>query len=288
MTKRKKTLKSLGKRTKKFRERFSVNIYVLPNLLTTANMFCGFFAIVYSIKGQFLIGSYAIVAAAIFDLLDGRVARMTNSTSQFGAEYDSLSDIVSFGMAPGILLFLWSLQPFGRLGWLAAFFYLACGGLRLARFNVQKKVINVAYFQGLPIPMAAGIVASCVLAFDDLGLDPWKSWNILAMTFLLGFTMVSNFNYRSFKDIDLKERLPFTYLVMGVFLFAIVALHPEVMLFVLFLTYAVLGAVFGVLKLGKTQRKVLAEGEPHDGDLDQDIEFLESEDWDDETPTNSH
>ncbi|MCB0390098.1 MAG: CDP-diacylglycerol--serine O-phosphatidyltransferase [Bdellovibrionales bacterium] len=284
MAKRKKALNSLSNRTRRLRERLNVNIYVLPNLLTTANMFCGFFAIIYAIKGQYLVASYAIVAAAVFDLLDGRVARMTNATSQFGAEYDSLSDIVSFGMAPGILLFLWSLQPFGRLGWLAAFFYLACGGLRLARFNVQKKVISVAYFQGLPIPMAAGIVASSVLAFDDLGLNPQKSWGLLAMTFLLGFTMVSNFNYRSFKDIDLKERLPFTYLVLGVFLFAIVALHPEVMLFVLFLTYAVLGAVFGVLKIGKHGRKALTSGPHHDSELEEDIEFIDP-DWDDETPT---
>lgn len=288
MANRKKALKTLSNKTRRFREKFNVNIYVLPNLLTTANMFCGFFAIIYSIKGEYLIASYAIVAAAVFDLLDGRVARMANATSQFGAEYDSLSDVVSFGMAPGILLFLWSLQPFGRLGWLAAFFYLACGGLRLARFNVQKKVINKAYFQGLPIPMAAGIVASSVLAFNDLGIDPVKNWGLLTMTFLLGFTMVSNFNYRSFKDIDLKQRLPFTYLVMGVFLFAIVALHPEVMLFVLFLTYAILGAIFGILKLGKGQRRVLAEGDPHDLELDQDIEFIDSENWDEETPPNTH
>ena len=287
MAKRKKGLKNLGKKTQRLREKLNVNIYVLPNLLTTANMFCGFFAIIYSIKGEFLMASYAIVAAAVFDLLDGRVARMTNSTSQFGAEYDSLSDIVSFGMAPGVLLFLWSLQPFGRLGWLAAFFYLACGGLRLARFNVQKKVINVGYFQGLPIPMAAGIVASSVLAFRDLGLSPEKNWGILAMTFLLGFTMVSNFNYRSFKDLDLKERLPFPYLVMGVFLFAIIALHPEVMLFVLFLTYALLGAVFGILKIGKVNRQTLTAGPHHDAELEEDIEFVDT-DWDDETPTNTH
>ncbi len=249
-------------------------------------MFCGFFAIIYSIKGNFAVASYAIVAAAVFDLLDGRVARMTNATSQFGAEYDSLSDIVSFGMAPGLLLFLWSLQPFGRLGWLAAFFYVACGGLRLARFNVQKTVVNSGYFQGLPIPMAAGIVASSVLAFNELGLDAEKSWGLLAMTFLLGFTMVSNFNYRSFKDIDLRERLPFRYLVVGVFLFAIIALHPEVMLFVLFLSYALLGAVFGIFKIGVVNKKRLVEGPHHDPDSDEGELYIE-EDWDNETP-NAH
>lgn len=238
----------------RMRRRVGVHIYVLPNLLTTMNMFFGFFAIIYSINGNFTWAAYAIVASALFDQLDGRVARLTNATSQFGKEFDSLSDLVSFGVAPGLLLFLWSLQPFGRLGWLAAFFYMACGALRLARFNVQSELFEKAYFQGLPIPMAAGIVASSVLAFHDLELDAARSWGLLAMTFLLGFVMVSTFRYRSFKDIDLRQRLPFIYLVFGVFILAMVALRPEVMLFVLFLTYAILGALFGVLRLGKHPR----------------------------------
>jgi len=229
-------------------------IYVLPNLLTTANMFFGFFAIIYSIKGEYLFSAYAIVAGAVFDLFDGRVARMTNSTSQFGAEYDSLSDLVSFGMAPSILLFLWALQPFGRLGWLAAFLFVACGALRLARFNVQATHTGSRKdFQGLPIPMAAGIVSGSVLAFHDLGWEAYKSRPLLLMTFLLAFVMVSNFRYRSFKDLDLRERVPFRYLVGGVVLLIVVAYRPEVMLFVLFLTYALLGAIFGILKIGKTK-----------------------------------
>lgn len=241
----------------RIKKRMNVTIYVLPNLLTTANMFFGFFAIIYSIKGEFLVASYAIVASAIFDLLDGRVARMTNATSEFGAEYDSLCDLVSFGIAPGLLLFLWALQPFGRIGWLASFFYVACGALRLARFNVQKQVIDKAFFQGLPIPMSAGIVASSVLAFTDLEIDPSKSWILLGMTFLLGFTMVSNFRYRSFKDLDLKRRLPFTYLVAGVFIFAVIAVRPEVMLFVTFMTYASLGAIFGILRIGRQPKDMV-------------------------------
>lgn len=235
-------------KVKKLRNKININIYILPNLLTTANMFFGFFAIIYSIKGEFTMSAYAIVAAAIFDLLDGRVARMTQSTSPFGAQYDSLTDIISFGMAPSVLLFLWSLQPFGRIGWLASFFYVACSGLRLAKFNVQKEVADPAFFQGLPTPMAAGIVASSVLAFIELGLDANKSILLLVMTFLLGFFMVSQFNYRSFKDIDLKKRLPFKYLVVGVFLFAIISIKPEVTLFFVFLTYALLGAISGILK----------------------------------------
>lgn len=238
----------------RLRRQTGVHIYILPNLFTTLNMFFGFFAIIYSINGRFRWASYAIVTSALFDQLDGRVARWTGSTSKFGAEYDSLSDLVSFGVAPGLLLFLWSLEPFGRLGWLASFFYVACGALRLARFNVQATSVEKAYFQGLPIPMAAGIVASSVLAFHDWELDATRSWCLLAMTFLLGFVMVSNFRYRSFKDIDLRRRLPFIYLVLGVFILAMVALRPEVMLFVLFLTYAILGAIFGVLRIGRHPR----------------------------------
>lgn len=236
-------------------KRVGMHIYVLPNLLTTVNMFFGFFAVIYTINGSYTTAAYAIVAGAVFDQLDGRVARATNSTSKFGAEYDSLSDLITFGMAPGILLFLWSLEPFGRVGWLASFFYVACGALRLARFNVQAGSVEKAYFQGLPIPMAAGIVASSVLAFEDLELDAARSWGLLAMTFLLGFVMVSNFRYRSFKDIDFKRRLPFKYLVVGVFILALVAIRPETALFVLFLTYATLGAVFGIWRLGRQPNK---------------------------------
>lgn len=239
----------MSKLESKTPRRVGMHIYVLPNLLTTANLFFGFFAIIYSINGNFTWAAYAIVGAAVFDLLDGRVARMTHSTSKFGAEYDSLSDLVSFGLAPGLLLFLWSLEPFGRVGWLASFFYVACGALRLARFNVQSGSVEKAYFQGLPIPMAAGIVASSVLAFEDLELDAARSVILLAMTFLLGFVMVSTFRYRSFKDLDFRHRLPFRYLVVGVFLFALIAIRPETALFVLFLTYAILGAVFGIWRL---------------------------------------
>lgn len=238
-------------RTRRLRQRMGMHIYVLPNLMTTANMFFGFYAIIQAIKGEYLFSAYMIVAAAVFDLLDGRVARLTRSTSQFGAEYDSLCDLVSFGVAPGLLLYLWALQPFGRIGWLVSFLFAACGALRLARFNVQAHVIEKAYFQGLPIPMAAGIVASAVLAFTDLGIEASHSIWLLMMTILLAFVMVSTFRYRSFKDIDLKRRLPFTYLVAGVGVIAVIAIRPEVTLFILFMSYAILGAVFGILRLGR-------------------------------------
>lgn len=252
-------------------QRLAMYIYILPNLMTTGNLFCGFFAVIQSIKGNFLWAAYAIVVAAIFDQLDGRLARLTRSTSKFGAEYDSLCDLVSFGMAPGVLLFLWALQPFARLGWVACFLFVACGALRLARFNVQANVVEKNYFQGLPIPMAAGIVASSVLAFQDLELEPMGNYGLLIMTILLAIVMVSNFRFRSFKDLDLKERLPFRYLILGVGVLVVVALRPEVMLFVLFMSYAALGAVFGVFKLGKNIRKikpsVYAPAAVHESDL---------------------
>jgi len=239
-------------------DRLGVEIYVLPNLVTTMNMFFGFFGIIRAIRGDFTFAAYAIVAAAVFDLLDGRVARITKTESPFGAQYDSLCDLVSFGVSPAILLFLWSLQPFGRMGWLACFFYAACGALRLARFNVytimtdndevHTEADSKSYFYGLPIPMAAGIVASAVLAFKDQGLDASHSPLILLITVLTGIAMVSNFPYRSFKDVDLRERLPFKYLVLGVAILAFVALRPEITLFVLFVTYAFLGLIVGFYK----------------------------------------
>lgn len=235
----------LFKTRKKLRERVGVHIYVLPNLLTTGNMFCGFFSVIYAMRGEFTIAAYAIVAAAVFDMLDGRVARMTHTESSFGAQYDSLSDVISFGVAPSFLLYMWALQPFGRLGWLASFSIVACAALRLARFNVQANE-EKNYFQGLPTPMAAGIVSSSVLCFNDLSIDAYHSFWILCLAFLLSITMVSQFRYRSFKDLDLRKKQPFSYLVVGVLVFILIALRPEVMLFALFLSYATLGAVFGI------------------------------------------
>lgn len=261
--------------------RLAMHIYVLPNLVTTGNIFCGFFAIIQAVGGHFLYAAYAIVVAAVFDLLDGRLARLTRSTSKFGAEYDSLCDLVSFGVAPAVTLYLWALQPYGRLGWIACCLYATCGALRLARFNVQAGVIEKAYFQGLPIPMAAGIVASSILAFQDLALESLGSPWLLAMTFLLAIVMVSNFRYRSFKDLDLKERMPFKYLIVGVAILGVVAYRPEVNLFLLFLGYAVLGAVFGVLRFGKNKRirpSVYLPAQVNEQDLVEDEEGEEEED----------
>ncbi len=247
--------KPLIKAKEKIKETGASHIYVLPNLLTTTNMFFGFMSIIFAIRGEYTFGSYAIVAAAVFDLLDGRVARMTDTTSQFGAEYDSLCDLVSFGMAPALIMYLWALQPFGRVGWLASFVFVACGALRLARFNVQQSD-EKTHFQGLPIPMAAGIVASSVLCFNDLEVDPSRNWLLLFMTFMLGITMVSQFRYKSFKDVNLKQKQPFTYLVVGVMIMIFVAYRPEVMLFALFFSYAVLGAALGLFHKTKEKRQL--------------------------------
>ncbi len=262
------------------KRRISMYIYILPNLLTTANMFFGFFAIIYAIRFEFIYSAYAIVVAAVFDTLDGRLARLTRSTSKFGAEYDSLCDLISFGMAPALLLYLWALQPFGRFGWIVCFLFVACGALRLARFNVQANVVEKNYFQGLPIPMAAGIVASSVLAFIDLEWEAHGNKGLLFMAILLAFVMVSTFRYRSFKDLDLKERLPFRFLIIAVALLVIVALWPEVMLFVVFLSYAVLGAIFGIFRLGKNVRKMRASAyapEPTSDEHDLIYEDLETD-----------
>ncbi len=269
------------RRMRRLRMRPGMHIYILPNLITTMNLLSGFVAIVNSINGNFVFAAYAIVAAAVFDQLDGRVARMTHSMSKFGAEYDSLCDLVSFGVAPSILLHLWALQPLGRIGWLVTFLFTACGALRLARFNVQANIVEKAYFQGLPIPMAAGIVASSVLAYSDLQWDPKGSILLLFMTALLAFVMVSTFRYRSFKDIDLKQRLPFWYLPIALAMVVVVALYPEVMLFVVFMAYATLGAVFGILGWGKqpqsaTMTPVMAGAEGGD-DLHEEVEEEEEE-----------
>ncbi len=255
-------------------------IYVLPNLFTTANLFCGFYSIIFSINRDFKSAAIAVVIAAIFDLLDGRLARLTHATSKFGAEYDSLCDLVSFGLAPSLLMYQWALGPFGRLGWMACFLYATCGALRLARFNVQVGVVEKNFFQGLPIPMAAGIVASAYLAFEDMGWEPveWQARGLLFMVMLLGIVMVSNFRYRSFKDLDLKERLPFKYLLLGVFVVFIVALRPEVMLFILFFSYALLGAIFGILRIGKKQREIRASVYAPAATEETDLQEEEDED----------
>ncbi|MDO8785885.1 MAG: CDP-diacylglycerol--serine O-phosphatidyltransferase, partial [Syntrophales bacterium] len=195
---------STSKRTK-----MKKGVYVLPNLLTTASLYCGFYSVIASLKGDFSIAAVAILISFVLDGLDGRIARMTNTLSRFGAEYDSLSDLVAFGVAPAILTYTWALSSYGKWGWMAAFLFVVCGALRLARFNIQINIIESRVFNGLPIPGAAAVVSTCVLLFYHLG-GAGKFNNLSALIIIpaLSLLMVSNIKYYSFKDLNFFSRKP--------------------------------------------------------------------------------
>jgi CDP-diacylglycerol--serine O-phosphatidyltransferase len=231
-----------GRRKKRFRDKRRRSIYILPNLFTAASLFCGFYAIISAMGERYEAAAVAIFLSGLLDGLDGRVARLTRSTSQFGVEFDSLADLVAFGVAPAVLAFQWALAPFGRLGWLAAFMYVVCGALRLARFNVQKSVEDVSYFKGLPIPAAACVIASLVLfvSFWEGGLEA-RSYAILGMIYALSFLMVSTIPYYSFKKLDVKHYKPFNVLVSIILMALVIAYTPMVMLFLIMLFYALSG-----------------------------------------------
>jgi CDP-diacylglycerol--serine O-phosphatidyltransferase len=211
-------------------------------------MFCGFYSIIASIHGDFTAGAWAIVAAGIFDMLDGRIARLAKATSQFGVEYDSLSDLVSFGVAPGILLYQWALEPYQRLGWLAAFLFVACGALRLARFNVSTNLVPKNYFQGLPIPMAAGMVATFVIFNQTLDWAGSRHVFVLILTFGLASLMVSTVKFPSYKELNWQSRATFGYLLVGVLAMILIAVKPEITLFLLFSTYVGLSLLWNVVR----------------------------------------
>jgi CDP-diacylglycerol---serine O-phosphatidyltransferase len=236
-------------------------IYLLPNLFTTAALFAGFYAILAAVNGKFEAAAVAIFVAMVLDGVDGRVARMTNTQSAFGAEYDSLSDMVSFGLAPALVVFIWALSDLGRLGWLAAFIYTASGALRLARFNTQVGIADKKYFQGLPSPSAAAIVAGSVWIGVDYGLDSETvGWPVAVLTTLVGLLMVSNVRYHSFKEIDFHGKVPFMVLVVMVVVLAIIQTHPPTVLFLLFLAYAVSGPVLTLVQLRKHREHRAASG----------------------------
>ncbi len=219
-------------------------VYILPNLFTTGSLFAGFYCMVATLNGNYLTAAWFILISAIFDGLDGKVARLTGTTSKFGVEYDSLADVVAFGAAPGLLMYSWALRPFGKLGWLAAFLYVVCCALRLARFNVQVATVESKRFVGLPTPAAAGMVASCVLIFYELGgSGTIKKASVLILIYVLAMLMVSNFRFYSFKDPELFRRQPFGVLVILIFLIIVIVAQPEISLFVLSLTYVVSGPV---------------------------------------------
>jgi CDP-diacylglycerol--serine O-phosphatidyltransferase len=217
-------------------------IFLLPNLFTTAALFAGFYAIVQAMNVNFDYAAIAIFVAMGLDGLDGRVARLTRTQSAFGAEYDSLADMVSFGAAPALVMYEWALRDLGKLGWIAAFVYVAGAALRLARFNTLLEVADKRWFLGLPSPSAAALVAGFIWVVDDLGYEPeplrWVAW---AVTVFAGLTMVSNVRYWSFKTINLKRSVPFMAVCLIAVVLALLAYQPSVVLFGAFVAYAVSG-----------------------------------------------
>jgi CDP-diacylglycerol--serine O-phosphatidyltransferase len=221
-------------------------IYILPNLFTLAALFGGFYAIVMAMNGRFEQSAIGIFCAMVLDSLDGRVARMTNTQSTFGEQMDSLSDMVSFGAAPALIMYEWALKGLGKLGWIAAFVYCACAALRLARFNTNLTVVDKRFFQGLPSPAAAALVMGFIWLMDDLGFKvadegEWLHWTAFAFALYAGLTMVTNVPFYSFKDVSFKRSVPFIVIVAIALGIAFITLHPPLVLFGLFVVYGLSG-----------------------------------------------
>jgi CDP-diacylglycerol--serine O-phosphatidyltransferase len=232
-------------------------IYLLPSLFTIMGLFSGFYALIAAVQGRYELAAWAILAAAVFDMLDGRVARLLNAETAFGAELDSLCDMVSFGLAPSVLIYLWALAPLQKFGWLAAFLITACAALRLARFNVQLASQDKRYFQGLPTPATALLIATAVLFHEQGGYHPaaWL-WFVIAVT--LAWLMVSGVRFLSGKDVDLKRRRPFTVLVGMLLVIVFIMADPYKVLFVIMLTYCVHGPMMSAWQSQKATRQRLA------------------------------
>ena len=231
-------------------------IYVLPNAITLAALFAGFYAIVMATKGRFELAAIGIFVAAVLDSLDGRVARMTNSQSAFGEQMDSLCDMVSFGLAPALIVYVWALQGLGRFGWMAAFVYCAAAALRLARFNVNIGVVDKRFFQGLPSPAAAALVMGLIWVMDDAGFKgvsriDWLAWTAFAMTMYAGLSMVTNAPFYSFKVVGGPRTVPFVVIVAIALAIAVINIHPPIVLFALFCLYGVSGYVVYAYKKAK-------------------------------------
>ena len=235
-------------------------IYLLPSVLTTFGMFAGFYSIISSINGDFTIAAISILIAMFWDTLDGRVARLTNTQSAFGAEYDSLADLVSFGLAPSLLVYQWTLYELGRFGWLAAFVYLACAALRLARFNTQVGIADKRYFQGLPSPAAAGVIASMIwlkiwtFASFDSDVISLGYYLGAGITILCGLLMVSNIRYYSFKEFDSKKA-SFRFLLIVILSLIILVSKPNIILFTGFFVYLLSGPFITIIGLNRNRLK---------------------------------
>ncbi|GAA6140942.1 CDP-diacylglycerol--serine O-phosphatidyltransferase [Hydrogenophaga sp. 5NK40-0174] len=249
-------------------------IYVLPNMITLAALFGGFFSVVMAMNGRFDLASLGIFAAMVLDSLDGRVARMTNTQSAFGEQMDSLSDMVSFGAAPALVAYEWALRDIGRWGWFAAFVYCACAALRLARFNVNTSVVDKRYFQGLPSPSAAALVSGFVWLMTEAEVPGAElSWVVFGLTLFAGLTMVTNVPFYSFKDISLKRSVPFAAIVLVALGIAVINIHPPTVLFGLFVLYSVSGyAVYGWRKAKGRPTSVISTStdEPEERGLHED------------------
>ena len=235
--------------------RIKKGIYVLPNLITTASLFMGFYSIIASIQEMFFIAAIAILVSMVFDALDGRIARITNTTSKFGEEYDSLSDLIAFGVAPALLAFMWAMSFYGKLGWMAGFMFVACGALRLARYNIQIGLIDSKVFNGLPIPAAAAVIATTVIFFDYFGIEgTFHNPLIMVLVIALALLMVSNVKYYSGKDMRLFSRMPFMSFLLVVGIILIIIYRPEVMIFVIMVSYAISGPLWWVTNLIRKKR----------------------------------
>ena len=234
-------------------------IYILPSLFTTGNVFCGFYAIIAIFNEDYYVAAWAIVVAMVFDVLDGRVARFTKTTSAFGEQYDSLADIISFGMAPAIMVYSWVLKPFGRLGWMAAFLFLLCAALRLARFNVSKPDVRSQHFSGLPTPAAAAVTASIVIAFEDLFTTRMDPAIMVGVVYGLAFLMVSNIKYPAMKKFEFKKRVTFARFLFVILFLYIVATIPRIALFILTFAYVVLAPIGPLLVKSREAKKDAAK-----------------------------
>ena len=243
-------------------------IYILPNLFTLAALFGGFYAIVMAMNGRFELAAAGVFSALVLDSLDGRVARMTNTQSAFGEQMDSLSDMVSFGVAPALIAYEWALKGLGRWGWIAAFVYCSCAALRLARFNVNTAVVDKRYFQGLPSPAAAALVTGFIWLLSDAGMMrgvdgflTWTqlTWTMFALTLYAGLTMVTNVPFYSFKDIHMKRSVPFAAIVLIVLAIAVINIHAPTVLFAVFVLYGFSGyAIYARRKTKGLQTSVIS------------------------------
>ncbi len=235
-------------------------IYILPNLFTLAALFGGFYAIVMAMNGRFDQAAIGVFCAMVLDSLDGRVARMTNTQSAFGEQMDSLSDMVSFGAAPALIAYVWGLTSLGRWGWIGAFVYCACAALRLARFNVNTAVVDKRFFQGLPSPAAAALVAGFIWLMNDASIDGFDvRWITFALMLFAGLTMVTNVPFYSFKDLSMKRSVPFAVIVLVALGIAVINIHPPTVMFALFVLYGLSGyVVYGWRKTKGLQTSVIS------------------------------